>query len=95
MPVGGFLDSLPSALFVAAHLAFLVVGIWAIRQLRRSGAAYAPALVLYAAAQLVFLAVFGGVLTLKMGVLIEQTLVVAMVIWLTVRAASTSSEAVR
>lgn len=95
MPVGGFLDTLPTALFVAAHLAFLVVGIWAIRQLSRSGAAYAPALALYAAAQIVFLAVFGGALTLKMGVLIEQTLVVVMVIWLTIRAASSRSEAVR
>lgn len=95
MPLGGFLDTLPSALFVAAHLAFLVVGIWAIRQLSRSGAAQAPALVLYAAAQVVFLAVFGGALTLKMGVLIEQTLVVVMVIWLTIRAASSRSEAVR
>lgn len=95
MPVGGFLDSLPSALFVAAHLAFLVVGLWAIRRLSRSGIAYASALALYVAAQIIFLAVFGGALTLKMGVLIEQTLVVVMVIWLTIRAASIPAEAVR
>lgn len=86
MPVGGFVDSLPAVLFVGAHVAFLVVGVWAIRRLSRSHVAYAPALVLYAAAQVVFLAVFGGVLTLKMGVLIEQTLVVFMVIWVALRA---------
>lgn len=95
MPVGGFLDSFPTALFVAAHLAFLVVGIWAVRQLSRSAVAYAPALALYVAAQLVFLAVFGGALTLKMGVLIEQTLVVVMVLWLTVRAAAIRGEGAR
>lgn len=89
MPVGGFLDQLPVVLFVAAHIAFLVVGIWAIRRTGR--AAWAPALVLYAAAQLVFLAVFGGALTLKMGVLIEQTLMAALVIWIAAR--STAAEA--
>lgn len=94
MPIGGFLDALPVALFVAAHLAFLAVGIWAIRRATTAGYAYAPALALYAVAQVVFLAVFGGVLTLKMGVLIEQTLVFALVIWVVLRTA-VSAEAAR
>ena len=89
MPVGGFLDQLPVVLFVAAHIAFLVVAVWAIR--RTGGAAWAPAFVLYAAAQLVFLAVFGGALTLKMGVLIEQTLMVALVIWIALRGVATEA----
>lgn len=84
MPVGGFLDQLPVILFVAAHITFLVAAVWAIR--RTGGAAWAPAFGLYAVAQIVFLAVFGGALTLKMGVLIEQTLMVALVIWIALRA---------
>lgn len=94
MPIGGFLDALPVALFVAAHLAFLVVGIWAIRRATTAGALYAPALALYAIAQVVFLAVFAGALTLKMGVLIEQTLVVALVVLVVLRTKA-STEAAR
>jgi hypothetical protein len=92
MPFGGFLDDLPTVLFVAAHVMFLAVGIWAIR--RTSGLAFSRALVLYAIAQVVFLGVFGGALTLKMGVLIDQTLMVALVIWIALRA-TRSPEAAR
>ena len=86
MPIGGFLDSFPTALFVAAHLLFLVVGLWAIRRTSGTAPAISRAIVLYAVAQLVFLGVFGGALTLKMGVLIEQTLMVALVIWIAIGA---------
>lgn len=86
MPLGGFLDELPTALFVAAHVMFLAIGIWAIRRTGAAGLAFSRALVLYATAQVVFLGVFGGALTLKMGVLTEQTLMVALVIWIAVRA---------
>ncbi|MFI5177325.1 MAG: hypothetical protein ACHQO8_02110 [Vicinamibacterales bacterium] len=79
MPIGGFLDSLPSLLFIAAHVAFLAVGVWAIRSGRASGAAFAPAIWLYVASQIVFLGFFGGVITMKMAVLVEQTLIVLMV----------------
>jgi len=73
MPFGTFLDSFPSALFIAAHLLFLVLGVWAVR---RAGAAkYAWALWLYAGSQVFFLAFFGGALTMKMAVLIEQMLI--------------------
>ncbi len=94
MPIGGSLDSLPTALFVAAHVVFLITSIWAIRRARSAGYAYAPALALYAIAQVVFLAVFGGALTLKMGVLIEQTLIFALIVWL-VLPGGRASEAVR
>ena len=78
MPFGSFLDTLPAALFIGAHLLFLLVGLWAVR--RVNGARYAPALWLYAASQIVFLVFFGGVITMKMAVLVEQTLVVIMVV---------------
>lgn len=29
MPMGGFLDSLPSVLFVTAHVIFILAGVWA------------------------------------------------------------------
>ena len=79
MPIGGFLDSLPALLFVAAHIAFLVVGVWAIRSGTAARAAFAPALWLYVVSQIVFLSFFGGLITMKMAVLIEQTLIVVMV----------------
>ena len=70
MPIGGFLDSLPSVLFVSAHVLFLAVGAWALRRASATGAAFAAAFWLYAVSQIVFLAFFGGVMTMKMAVLI-------------------------
>lgn len=78
MPFGAFLDSFPSAIFVGAHLLFLSLGVWAIRH---AGAAkYAPAFWLYVLSQVFFLAFFGGALTMKMAVLVEQMLVAGMVL---------------
>jgi hypothetical protein len=94
MPFGDFLDAFPTLLFVSVHATFLVIAIWAIRRLSRYGLAFAPALV-YAATQLALLAVLGGVLTLKMGVVIEQTLVVLLVVWLTLRVTSLRGAAAR
>ena len=79
MPLGGFLDSLPSVLFVAAHVAFLLIGVWAAITTRRSGDRFAPLLWLYAISQVIFLGFFSGALTMKMAVLIEQTLMVVLV----------------
>ena len=81
MPLGTFLDSMPALLFIAAHVLFLGVAIWAVR------AASAPLFWLYAASQVMFLAFFGGVITMKMAVLIEQTLIVVMVAMMTMRGA--------
>jgi hypothetical protein len=56
---------------------FLAFAIWAVR---RAGAAkFAPAFWLYALSQLFFLAFFGGALTMKMAVLVEQMLIAGMV----------------
>jgi hypothetical protein len=84
MPVGGFLDSIPTAVFVAVHLAELAIGVWAIRSLT-GRVPYAYAFALYAISQIGFLTVFGGGITLKFGVLIEQVLVLAMVLWIALR----------
>ena len=79
MPVGGFLDSFPAAVFIAAHFLFLAVGMWALR--RATGNRLQPsAFWLYVVTQVVFLSFFGGVLTLKMAVLLEQMLIVAFVV---------------
>ena len=82
MPIGGFLDSLPSILFVIVHLALLAVAVWAVWRLNMGGVGYAWAFGLYAISQLVFLAFVGGVITIKLAVLLEQLLMVAMVIWI-------------
>ena len=79
MPIGTFLDSFPSLLFVAAHLMFMAVGVWAVRSLTSARSTFAPLLWLYVVTQLIFLGLFGGVITMKMAVLIEQTLIVVMV----------------
>jgi uncharacterized membrane protein len=88
MPIGGFLESLPSLLFIAAHLAFLAVGVWAVRTARIDGATFASAFWLYVASQVVFLAFFGGVITMKMAVLVEQMLIVVMIGAITMRKAA-------
>ena len=79
MPIGSFLDAFPAAIFISAHVIFLAVGLWAVRK------AGAGAFWLYVASQVVFLAFFGGALTMKMAVLIEQTLMVVLVLMVAAR----------
>jgi hypothetical protein len=88
MPYGSFLDSLPSSLFVTAHVLFLVVGIWAATRLSGAKAPYALAFWLYAASQIVFLAFFGGTITMKLAVLFEQTMMVLLVAFVATRRAT-------
>ena len=80
MPIGSFLDAFPSLLFVAAHVLFLLVGLWGWRRSSGDKRRLAPAFWLYVAAQAIFLGFFAGALTMKMAVLLEQTLMVAMVV---------------
>ena len=82
MPVDGFLDSLPAMLFIGAHVLFLVVGLWAWRSATASKLPFRSAFWLYIVSQVVFLAYFGGALTMKMAVLIEQTLMLIFVVLL-------------
>ena len=85
MPIGNFLDQLPSILFIGAHLVFLVVGLWAVKKSTDAKASYAWAFWLYVVSQIVLLGSFGGIFTMKMAVLLEQTLIVIMVIWVAIR----------
>lgn len=85
MPIGNFLDAFPTVLYVGAHMVFLVVGLWAVKKASDNKASYAWAFWLYVASQIVFLAFFGGVFTMKMAVLLEQTLIVIMVVWIAMR----------
>ena len=82
MPIGGFLDSLPAILFIIVHLVALAVGVWAIWKTQQDGVSYAWAFGLYALSQIVFLGFFGGVITIKMAVLLEQILMLILVIWI-------------
>ncbi len=92
MPVGGFLDLLPAPLFIAAHVFFLGFGIWLIvKTARDDRAKYGPALMLYVLSHIAYLAFFAGLLTLKMAVLIEQTLLFVAILWIATR--QTSSRA--
>jgi len=80
MVVGGFLDSVPSALFIAAHVMFLALGIWAATRRESSLATRTTLFWLYALSQVGFLGFFFGLVTMKMAVLIEQMLVAVIVI---------------
>lgn len=87
MPIGDVLDSLPTMLYVAVHVLFLAVGLWAWKKASDSKQAFAPAFWLYIASQVVFLSFFGGMITMKMAVLLEQTLIVVMIIYIVTRKA--------
>lgn len=71
MPIGGFLDSVPSMMYVGAHVIFLLVGLWALKRASDKKSKFASALSLYIASEIVFLGFFGGMITMKMGVLVE------------------------
>ena len=88
MPIGGFLEAFPTIMFVGAHVAFLLVGLWAVKKATDDKALYARAFWLYVASQVFFLGFFGGFLTMKMAVLLEQTLIVILVLWVTTRSKS-------
>ena len=85
MPIGSFLDTLPTMLFVSAHVAFLGVGIWTWKKAVDKKLPFAPALWLYIFSQVVFLCFFGDMITMKMAVLLEQTLMVIMVLYIVTR----------
>lgn len=76
---GGFLDHLPKALYVVAHVVFFGVGIGLWAYARNTAFAQPDALLLYVVSQAVFFAFFENWITLKMAVLAEQTLMLVMV----------------
>ncbi len=83
MPIGGFLDTMPVWLFIAAHILFLAIGLWAVKTAVDKKLKYAKAFWLYPLVHVGFLSFFlVGALTFKMAVLVEQVLIVVMVVWI-------------
>lgn len=80
LPAGAFLDRLPAALYVVAHLAFVAAGVWLWSRANGEGLSYSGALWLYAASQVGFFAYFAKLITMKVAVLAEQMLVFAMLL---------------
>ena len=76
---GRFLDDLPKALYVVAHIVFFGVGIGLWAHARSAALPQPDALLLYVISQAVFFAFFADWITLKMAVLLEQTLMLVMV----------------
>lgn len=90
MPLGTFLDSFPTALFVTVHILLLLVGLWAAKKAMDMKLPYASAFCLYPIVHIGFLAYFGGFFTFKMAVFLEQVLIVSMVVWIVSKAQKTS-----
>jgi hypothetical protein len=84
-PAGRFLDDLPKGLFVVAHIAFLGVGVGLWARANDHGLAYSAAFVLYALSQVGFLTYFANLVTMKTAVLLEQSLVFAMLVWIVLK----------
>jgi hypothetical protein len=80
MPFGGFLDRLPQAMYVMAHVVFLAAGVWMTLRASDNGLPHATVLALYVASQVGFLAYFARAITMKLAVLVEQTLVFVMLL---------------
>jgi hypothetical protein len=85
-PAGEFLDLLPKGLYAVAHLMFLAVGAWLWLRASDNALPYSGALALYVVSQVGFLAYFANAITMKMAVLIEQSLVFAMLLIIVLRA---------
>ena len=83
--IGGFLDTLPVALYVVIHAVLLLVALWLIKKTSDDKLKYSKALWLYALVHVGFLLVFAGLLTLKMGVFIEQVLILIMIFWIVMK----------
>ena len=77
---GAFLEQLPKALYVVAHVAFFAVGLWLWAGANRATLPHPGALLLYVASQVVFFAYFTNWITFKLAVLAEQMLMLAMVL---------------
>ena len=91
MPFGTFLNNFPTPLFVGAHIVMLAIGLWAIMRLRATRPEISGLLWLYVISQPVCLAYFAKIITIRTAVLTEQTLIVAMVIWLALGATGRSA----
>ncbi|MEX1023123.1 MAG: hypothetical protein WD058_08235 [Dehalococcoidia bacterium] len=93
MPLGEFLEDFPGVLFVAIHVVMVGIGLWAIFRLREEHPVAARALWLYVAVHPVFWAFWAGLITLKAAAVTEQTLIMAMVVWIALGARRAASRA--
>ena len=78
-PFGGFLDDVPKAVYVLAHVAMFAVGIGLWVYARNTAFPHPGALLLYVMSQVIFFSFFANRITLKMAVLVEQMLMLIMV----------------
>lgn len=85
LPAGKVLDELPVSLYVLAHVVFLGIGIWLWLRATGGGLPWSGALLFYVISQIAFFGYFTKSITLKMAVLAEQILMVAMVLWIVLR----------
>lgn len=85
-PFGQFLDSVPSAFYVAAHVMFMVVGLWLWSRANDHALPYSASLVLYVLSQVGFFAYFAHLITMKTAVLVEQSLICGMVLLIVLKA---------
>ncbi len=90
MPIGTFLDSMPTILFISTHVVFLLIGLWAVKKALDMNLPFAKAFWLYPLVHIGFLSYFGGIFTFKMAVLLEQILIVIMVVWIVSKAQKAS-----
>ena len=81
---GAFLDDLPKALYVLVHVAMLGVGIGVWVHAGNTAFPHPSALLLYVSSQVIFLGFCANWITLKMAVLLEQLLMLAMVCAITI-----------
>ena len=86
MPVGTFLEAFPVQIFIAAHIALVGLGLWAIQRTKSSAPWVTGPLWLYVVSQPVFLLFFAGWITRPMAVFTEQMLMMVMVIWIALNA---------
>ena len=91
MPIGGFLDGLPQWLLSVAHGIMLLIGLWAFWHVKTAKVKWALAFLLYVLSQAVFIAFFAGAFVTRMAILLEQTLVVIMVVWIALKAGKKAS----
>ena len=85
-PAGRFLDDVPQVLYALAHVMFLATGIWLWARAQDASLPYAAAFTLYVVSQVGFLAFFARLITMKTAVLIEQTLMFAMLLLIVLKA---------
>ena len=85
-PAGRFLDKVPQAMYAAAHVMFLAVGIWFWARAEGASLPYAGAFGLYLVTQVGFLAFFGWLITMKTAVLVEQSLLLVMLLLIVLKA---------